>query len=98
MRPNHGRLAVPDLSGEMSTIVDGRQPTTFVASRPTSKTKCVVLEAVMMREGEHAGEYTNDTCDLSATAYTAQASNLDEEKPQNQTNSRLHISVTKIDS
>ena len=76
-----GRPAVPDVSGKMSTIVDGRQPTTFVASRPTSKTKCVVLEAVMMREGEHAG----------ATEYTAQASSLDEEKPQNQTNSRLHI-------
>ena len=45
----------------------------------------------MMREGEHAGEQINDTCDPSATAYTAQASNLDEEKPQNQTNSRLHI-------
>ena len=40
---------MPYLSGEMSTIVDGRQPT-------TSKTKCVVLEAVMMREGEQAGE------------------------------------------
>ena len=55
------------LSSEMSTIVDGRQPT-------TSKTKCVVLEAVMMRAGEQAGELINDTCDLSATEYAAQAS------------------------